>query len=37
MSRAELASIPKSGSDWAAAAKIGGKNPKAASASPTTL
>jgi len=36
-SRAELARIPKSGSDCAAAASTGGKMPIAANANPTTL
>src|SRR5690242_4067310 len=36
-SREELARIPRSGKDWAAAARIGGKMPKAASERPTRL
>lgn len=35
--RDELARIPRSGSDWAAAAKMGGRKPSAASDSPATL
>ena len=37
ISRAELARMPRSGSDCAAAARMGGKKPKAARDSPTTL
>ena len=36
-SRDELARIPRSGKDWAAAATIGGKKPRAAKDRPTAL
>ena len=35
--RDEFARMPRSGKDWAAAAKIGGRKPNAASDSPTRL
>src|SRR5439155_26888570 len=37
ISRDEFAVMPRSGSDWAAAARIGGRMPRAARDSPTIL